>query len=47
MDANFGQEPFVFDIEDMIRELRCRTRLSIIDYPVPEGQGEWQVILHR
>lgn len=47
VDANFGQEPFVFDIEDMLQELRSRTRLSIIDYPIPEGQGEWQTILHR
>ncbi|KAK9720307.1 SPRY domain [Popillia japonica] len=47
VDANFGQEPFVFDIEDMMKELRSRTRLSIYDFPVPESQGEWQALLNR
>lgn len=47
VDANFGQEPFMFDIEDMMRELRARTRLTIQEFPVPESQGEWQAILHK
>ncbi|KRT83612.1 hypothetical protein AMK59_4171 [Oryctes borbonicus] len=47
VDTNFGQEPFVFDIEDMMKELRSRTRLSIYDFPVPESQGEWQALLNR
>ncbi|XP_050464393.1 ran-binding protein 9 isoform X2 [Cataglyphis hispanica] len=48
VDANFGQLPFVFDIGDMINELRVRTRLQIINYPTPDhGQGQWQTILHR
>ncbi|GLV40677.1 Ran-binding protein M [Carabus blaptoides fortunei] len=47
VDANFGQEPFVFDIEDMMKELRARTRLSIHEFLVPESQGEWQAILHK
>lgn len=47
VDANFGQEPFMFDIEDMMRELRARTRLTIQDFPVPGSQGEWQEILHK
>ncbi|KAF5300897.1 hypothetical protein FQR65_LT09060 [Abscondita terminalis] len=47
VDANFGQEPFVFDIEDMMNELRSKTRLSIYDFPVPEGQGEWQAVLNK
>ncbi|KAK5648453.1 hypothetical protein RI129_003345 [Pyrocoelia pectoralis] len=47
VDANFGQEPFVFDIEDMMNELRSKTRLSIYDYPVYEDQGEWQAILNN
>lgn len=46
VDANFGQEPFVFDIEDMMKELRSRTRMSIYDFPVP-SQGEWQAILNK
>ncbi|XP_057662567.1 ran-binding protein 9 [Diorhabda carinulata] len=47
VDANFGQEPFVFDIEDMMRELRSRTRTEINDFIVPESQGEWQAILNK
>lgn len=47
VDANFGQAPFEYDIEDMMKELRLRTRLSIHDFPVPESQGEWQAILNK
>lgn len=47
VDANFGQQPFVFDIEDMLRELRARTRLAIDDFPLPTEQGQWQQVLHR
>lgn len=48
VDANFGQAPFVFDIGDMINELRVRTRLQIINYPTPDhGQGQWQEVLHK
>lgn len=47
VDANFGQAPFVFDIEDMLRELRARTRLAIDEFPLPTEQGEWQQVLHR
>ncbi|XP_063540472.1 ran-binding protein 10 isoform X2 [Cydia strobilella] len=47
VDANFGQQPFVFDIEDMLRELRARTRLTIDEFPLPDAQGQWQQVLHR
>lgn len=47
VDANFGQAPFVFDIEDMMKELRARTRLSILNYSVPENPGDWQAVLHK
>ncbi|KAJ9579611.1 hypothetical protein L9F63_004690, partial [Diploptera punctata] len=47
VDANFGQAPFVFDIEDMMRELRARTQLTINQFPVPDNQGEWQATLHK
>lgn len=47
VDANFGQAPFVFDIEDMMKELRSRIRSTIHNYPVPSSQGEWQAILHK
>ncbi|XP_023246732.1 ran-binding protein 9 [Copidosoma floridanum] len=48
VDANFGQSPFVFDIADMISELRVRTRSQIIHFPLLDhGQGQWQNILHK
>ncbi|KAK9891108.1 hypothetical protein WA026_013427 [Henosepilachna vigintioctopunctata] len=47
VDANFGQQPFVFDIEDMMNELRSKTRMEIYNFPVPESQGEWQAILSK
>ncbi|XP_015177925.1 PREDICTED: ran-binding protein 9 isoform X1 [Polistes dominula] len=48
VDANFGQSPFVFDIGDMMNELRVRTRLQIINFPTPDhGQGQWQAVLHK
>ncbi|XP_017791143.1 PREDICTED: ran-binding protein 9 [Habropoda laboriosa] len=48
VDANFGQEPFVFDIQEMLNELRIKTRLQIINYPTPDhGQGQWQAVLHK
>lgn len=37
----------MFDIEDMMRELRARTRLTIEDFPVSEVHGEWQAIIHK
>ncbi|XP_067003264.1 ran-binding protein 9 isoform X2 [Anabrus simplex] len=37
VDANFGQTPFVFDIEDMMRELRARTQLTIQQFPIPDN----------
>lgn len=47
VDVNFGQEPFIFDIDDMMNELRTKTRLEIYNFPVPESQGEWQAILNK
>lgn len=48
VDANFGQEPFVFDIDDMLNELRVKTRLQIINYPTPDHrQSQWQAVLHK
>ncbi|XP_078042024.1 ran-binding protein M isoform X1 [Augochlora pura] len=46
VEANFGQEPFVFDIDDMLNELRVRTRLQIINHPTPD-HGQWQAVLHK
>lgn len=47
IDANFGQAPFVYDIEDMMRELRAKVRTTIQELPVPEALSCWQETLHR
>ncbi|XP_043227976.1 ran-binding protein 9-like isoform X2 [Amphibalanus amphitrite] len=47
IDANFGQAPFVYDIEDMMRELRARVRTTIQSLPVPDALSCWQETLHR
>nr|XP_054748387.1 ran-binding protein 10-like isoform X1 [Lytechinus pictus] len=48
VDTNFGQSPFVFNIEDLMQqEMRMKTKTTIENYPVPDDQGEWQSVLHR
>lgn len=47
VDANFGQEPFVFDIEDMLKEMRESTKASIQRFPLPDDQGDWPNILNK
>lgn len=47
VDANFGQKPFVFDIFDMIEELRASTRAAIYSFPLPDDQGDWTVIMQK
>ncbi|UYV62173.1 RANBP10 [Cordylochernes scorpioides] len=46
VDANFGQSPFVFDIEDCMKALRMETSLKIQRFGFSESQGEWET-LHR
>ncbi|CAG9799185.1 unnamed protein product [Chironomus riparius] len=47
VDANFGQKPFEFDIEDMIKELRASTKAAIYTFPLPEDQSDWTVIMQK
>ncbi|XP_003747647.1 ran-binding protein 9 [Galendromus occidentalis] len=47
VDANFGQQPFMFDIESMIEDLRSRTKRTIEHFPVDDAQGEFQSTLHK
>lgn len=47
VDANFGQAPFKFDIEDMLKELRESTKASIYKFPLADDQGDWPVILNK
>lgn len=47
VDANFGQSPFVFDIEDMMKELRARIKNIIYNYPIPDNYEQWQIVLQK
>ncbi|KAK7483031.1 hypothetical protein BaRGS_00025694 [Batillaria attramentaria] len=47
VEANFGQTPFVFDIEDYMKEWHMKTRMTIERFPVSDRRGEWQTALQR
>ncbi|XP_033125383.1 ran-binding protein 9-like [Anneissia japonica] len=45
--TNFGQSPFMFNIEDMMEEMRLKTKASIERFSVDNGKGEWQNTLNQ
>ncbi|XP_068197681.1 ran-binding protein 9 [Antennarius striatus] len=47
VDANFGQHPFVFDIEDYMREWRTKIQAQIDRFPLGEREGEWQSMIQK
>ncbi|XP_024137597.1 ran-binding protein 10 [Oryzias melastigma] len=47
VDANFGQQPFVFDIEDYMSEWRAKIHGMIARFPIGERLGEWQGVLQN
>jgi len=47
IDANFGQDPFVFDIEGEMKESQLRIRKKIEAFPPPGKHGDWELLLHR
>ncbi|KAM4605556.1 ran-binding protein 9 [Polymixia lowei] len=47
VDANFGQHPFVFDIEDYMREWRTKIQTQIDRFPIGEREGEWQSMIQK
>lgn len=47
IDANFGQEPFLFDIEGEMKELRRKTQAVIANFSWPKALGDWQTVLHK
>ncbi|TKC52103.1 hypothetical protein EI555_021289, partial [Monodon monoceros] len=47
VDANFGQHPFVFDIEDYMREWRTKIQAQIDRFPVGDREGEWQTMIQK
>ena len=47
IDANFGHAPFVFDIGEMMRELRNKELQTIHNFPVSDTYSQWQTMLHK
>ncbi|KAG7488797.1 hypothetical protein MATL_G00038260 [Megalops atlanticus] len=47
VDANFGQHPFVFDIEDYMHEWRTKIQVQIDRFPIGEREGEWQTMIQK
>ncbi|XP_008333261.2 ran-binding protein 9 [Cynoglossus semilaevis] len=47
VDANFGQHPFVFDIEDYMREWRTKIQAQIDHFTIGEREGEWQSMIQK
>ncbi|XP_032226144.2 ran-binding protein 9 [Nematostella vectensis] len=47
VDANFGQLPFVYNIEEEMKEISMFTRNTIEKYPVCDKEGIWQTTLQK
>ncbi|XP_065781645.1 ran-binding protein 10 isoform X3 [Muntiacus reevesi] len=47
VDANFGQQPFLFDIEDYMREWRAKVQGTVHCFPISARLGEWQAVLQN
>lgn len=47
VEANFGQDSFVFQIDDYIQEWRQKTTTDIDKFPLSNKTGEWQQALQK
>lgn len=47
VDVNFGQQPFVFDIIEMRKELVANTLRTIHNFPASQNDAAWQASLQR
>lgn len=47
IDANFGQDPFVYDVEEALKDLRKAVTGSIRSYTISESYGDPQAIVNR
>lgn len=47
IDANFGQQPFVYDIEEVMKEVHARTRHTIQTFPFTDKESLWQTTLQK
>ena len=47
IDVNFGQQSFVFDIEEMRKEIVANTFRTILDFPASQNDANWQATMQR
>lgn len=47
ISANFGQYPFMFDIEDYIQECKENIKFTIENQFVSDDNGQFQTVLHK
>lgn len=47
VDANFGHIPFVFDIEDMMKEMKSKAKDIIYNFSFPSTDSEYQDMMHK
>ncbi|KAL8570489.1 Ran-binding protein 10 [Nucella lapillus] len=47
VEANFGQNPFTFNIRQYMNDWHMKTKLNIERFPVSDRRGEWQEILQK
>jgi len=47
VDANFGQMPFLFNIQEMMKELRSQTQMTIQNYPFSYPYSQCQTNFHK
>lgn len=47
IDVNFGQQEFIFDIDEMKKELKASTLRTIENFPVATDDGSWHATLQR
>lgn len=47
VDVNFGQQAFVFDINEMRKELVANTLRTIQNFPASQNDASWQASLQR
>ncbi|EDV25956.1 uncharacterized protein TRIADDRAFT_24556 [Trichoplax adhaerens] len=47
VDTNFGQEPFLYNIEDEIQETRMKVSQSVLSTPITSEGNSVQAMLHK
>ncbi|KXJ22092.1 ran-binding protein 9 [Exaiptasia diaphana] len=47
VDANFGQLPFIYNIDEEIKEIHSNTRQSIERHPICDKEGQWQSTIQK